>query len=132
VVAVVVVLTFAAIDLRSVAAEDGGLEAASADTSEGSLRDDTALTQVAVKVVLSGDVPFVASIEDKDGKKRKLSSPTGEDIEVDRVYEGPPPHVSVGVQAAADGTVRCRIEVDGKRASSSSRSGPYVVTTCLA
>ncbi len=128
--AATVVLVLAVVDLRTVVA-DAPPAAAAPDpeaASAGTRGEDTE-QQVAVTVVFKGSGPFVATIADGDGKRRTIRS-EGEDVDVTRVFQGAGPYLFASAQLQVDGTIACRIEVDGSRTTSNKASGIYAQTVC--
>jgi hypothetical protein len=128
IVVVTVVLVWAVLDVRGLAADRPPSVAPVAAAGEGTRGDDTQ-TQVAVKVTFSGTGPFSATVVDASKKERTFTS-AGEDVVFTRVYEGAGPYLLASLQTSADATVRCRIDVDGEKVSATAKSGLYAQTVC--
>lgn len=128
--AVTVVLVLAIIDLRTVAADTPAAAAPAADPAAGAgTRVEDTQQQVAVTVTFAGTGPFTATVVDGEKKERTVTS-NGEPVDVTRVFQGPGPHVFASGQLSVDGTISCRVEVDGRKVSSDKQSGIYAQTFC--
>lgn len=132
-VVLVVFAAYAVIDLRTLDADRPAQApvAAPADQASGEARGEEVTKQVAVKVTISGTGPFSATVTDRDKKKRTFTS-NGEDVVLTRVFDGPGPYLFAGAQLSIDATLRCRIDIDGKKAFDDSRSGLYAQVYCAA
>ncbi len=128
IVVVAVILVWAVLDVRSLLADRPATVAAPAQDTTGT-REATTAVQVAVRVTFSSDGPFTATVVDAAKKERTFTS-AGEDVVFTRVYEGTGPYVFASAQTSADATIRCRIDVDGRKASSNEESGLYAQTIC--